>query len=77
METMVDERGRVLIPLGMRRELGLDEGTAVELEKAGQGVLVTPAKRRRLSWKDLHGMRPERTGKPEWPAPKEIKGIWE
>jgi AbrB family looped-hinge helix DNA binding protein len=77
METVVDARGRVLIPLELRRELGIAEGTVVELERARGGVVVTPARKGRLSWKDLNGIKPERTGRPEWPTPKEIKSIWE
>jgi AbrB family looped-hinge helix DNA binding protein len=77
METVVDERGRVLIPQELRREMGIAEGTVVDLEKAEGGIMMTPARRRRLSWKDLNGIKPKRTAKPEWPTPEEIKSIWE
>jgi AbrB family looped-hinge helix DNA binding protein len=36
LETVVDERGRVLIPQELREEVGLDEGTVVNLQK-GKG----------------------------------------
>ena len=67
----------MLIPQKMRQELGLAEGTVVQLEKDRSGIVITQARRKRLSWKDLNGMHPTRTGQPEWPTPEEIKGIWE
>jgi AbrB family looped-hinge helix DNA binding protein len=79
LETVIDERGRVLIPQNLREEAGMEEGTVVTLEKGkGQTIQIRPAKRRkRLSWSDLKGTEPERTAKPEWPTPEEIKSIWE
>jgi AbrB family looped-hinge helix DNA binding protein len=77
METVIDARGRVLIPQQLREDLGLDEGVVVELQKEKGTIVITPAKRKRLSWKELNGIKPKRTGKAEWPAPEEIKGIWE
>jgi len=79
LETVVDERGRVLIPQELREETGLEEGTVVKVEKGkGKTIQIAPLKRgTRLTWKDLDGIKPRRTGKPEWPTPEEIKGIWE
>ena len=79
METVVDERGRVLIPQELREETGLEEGTVVKVEKGkGRTIQIAPLKRgTRLTWKDLDGIKPRRTGKPEWPTPEEIKSIWE
>jgi AbrB family looped-hinge helix DNA binding protein len=77
METVVDARGRVLIPQQLREDLGLDEGVIVELQKEKGTIVITPAKRKRLSWKQLNGIKPKRTGKAEWPTPEEIKSIWE
>ena len=79
METVVDERGRVLIPQELREEAGLEEGTVVKVEKGkGRTIQIAPLKRgTRLAWKDLDGIKPRRTGKPEWPTPEEIKSIWE
>jgi AbrB family looped-hinge helix DNA binding protein len=79
LETVVDERGRVLIPQELREEAGLQEGTVVKVEKGkGKTIQIAPLKRgTRLAWKDLDGIKPHRTGKPEWPAPEEIKSIWE
>ena len=79
LETVVDERGRVLIPQELREEVGLDEGTVVDLQKGkGRMITIAPARRKnRRSWKDLKDVKPHRTGNPEWPSPEEIKGIWE
>jgi AbrB family looped-hinge helix DNA binding protein len=76
METVVDERGRVLIPQELRRELGLEEGTIVDIEKLEGGIIMTPARRKHLSWKELNGIKPKRTARPQWPTPEEIKSIW-
>jgi bifunctional DNA-binding transcriptional regulator/antitoxin component of YhaV-PrlF toxin-antitoxin module len=79
LETIVDERGRVLIPQELREEVGLDGGMVVSLQKGkGRMITIIPARRTsRLSWKDLKGIKPHRTAKPEWPTPEEIKSIWE
>jgi bifunctional DNA-binding transcriptional regulator/antitoxin component of YhaV-PrlF toxin-antitoxin module len=74
---VVDARGRVLIPQQLRVDLGLDKGVVVDLQKEKGTIVITPAKKRRLSWKQMHGVKPKRTGKAEWPTPKEIKSIWE
>ncbi len=76
METVVDGRGRILIPQELRRELGLAEGTVVDVERAEGGIMLTPAGKKRPSWRELNGMKPKRTGEPEWPTPEEIKRIW-
>ena len=79
METVVDERGRVLIPQQLREEAGIEEGTIVKVEKGeGKTIQIAPLKgAARLAWKDLNGIKPRRTGKPKWPTPREIKSIWE
>jgi AbrB family looped-hinge helix DNA binding protein len=79
METVVDERGRVLIPRELRAEVGLDEGTVVQIRKgAKDSIVLAPSKKKgRRSWKQLCGLNPTRTGEPEWPTPEEIKSVWE
>jgi len=78
LEAVVDERGRVLIPQELRSEVGLEEGTVVEVRREGKRDLVlAPSRKGRRAWKELDGLRPTRTGKPEWPTPREIKSIWE
>ena len=77
MEAAVDERGRVLIPAELRQELGLEKGTVVTLERRREEILMARAGEGRRSWKQLKGLKPTRRGRPEWPTPEEIKGIWE
>jgi AbrB family looped-hinge helix DNA binding protein len=77
METVVDARGRILIPQQLREDLGLTEGVVVELQEEKGTIIITPVKRERPTWKELNGIKPKRTGKPEWPTPEEIKSIWE
>jgi AbrB family looped-hinge helix DNA binding protein len=75
-ETVVDERGRVLIPEEIRESAGLTSGAMVAVEKARDVVVIKPLRRRKRGWRELCGLAPERTGKPKWPTPEEIKGIW-
>jgi AbrB family looped-hinge helix DNA binding protein len=76
-QTVVDQRGRVLIPEDIREGTGLDEGTVVKVETQDEGILIKPVRKGKRSWKQLCGMVPNRTGKPEWPTPEEIKSIWQ
>ena len=74
--TVVDQRGRVLIPEDIREGTGLEEGTVVKVETQEDGIVIKPIRRSKRSWKELCGLVAKRTGKPEWPTPEEIKGIW-
>ena len=75
-QAVVDQRGRVLIPEDVREDTGLDEGTVVKVETQDDGILIKPIRKSKRSWKQLCGVVPKRTGKPEWPPPEEIKSIW-
>jgi AbrB family looped-hinge helix DNA binding protein len=75
-QTVVDQRGRVLIPGDLRESAGLDEGTVVSVEKQEEGIVILPVRRGKRTWKQLCGLVPKRTGKPEWPTPEDIKSIW-
>ncbi len=75
-QAVVDQRGRVLIPEDVREDTGLDEGTVVRVETQGEGIMIKPVCKGKRSWKQLCGVVPKRTGKPEWPTPEEIKSIW-
>ena len=75
-QTVVDQRGRVLIPEDIRESTGLEEGTVVKVETQEEGIVIKPIRRSKRSWKELCGLAPKRTGKPEWPTPEEIKNIW-
>ncbi|MGA2789855.1 MAG: AbrB/MazE/SpoVT family DNA-binding domain-containing protein [Candidatus Bathyarchaeia archaeon] len=75
-QTVVDQRGRVLIPEDVREGAGLDEGTIVRVENQEDGILIKPIRRGKRTWRELCGLIPKRTGKPEWPTTEEIKSIW-
>ncbi len=75
-ETVVDQRGRVLIPEEVRETMGLTSGTVVAIEKSRDAVVIKPLRKAKRSWRQLRGLAPKRKGKPEWPTPEEIKGIW-
>ena len=76
-QTVVDQRERVLIPEAIREDTGFDYGTVVEIEKEGERVAIKPLPKKKRTWKQLCGIRPKRTGKPEWPTPGENKSIWQ
>jgi AbrB family looped-hinge helix DNA binding protein len=75
-ETIVDQRGRVLIPEEIRESAGLTSGATVAVEKVKDVVVIRKLRRHKRGWRQLCGLAPERTGKPEWPSVEEIKGIW-
>lgn len=77
MSSLVDNKGRVLIPKELRERLGLVEGVTVKVEEHDGEVTVAPTRKKRRTWSELNGLRPKRTGTPEWPTPEEIKAIWE
>jgi len=77
MQSVVDEKGRLLIPQNVRESAGITSGSVVEMRQKGKIVEVIPTSRKRRTWIDLCGIKPKRTGKPSWPTPEEIKSIWE
>lgn len=50
---MVEEKGRVVIPASVRRQLGIKPGTELEVDVREGGILMKP--RRKVSAKDLLG----------------------
>jgi len=75
-QAVVDERGRVLIPEALRESCGLDRGTVVAVDRRGDRIVIKPVRKSKRTWKQLCGLAPKRTGKPQWPTPEEIKSIW-
>jgi AbrB family looped-hinge helix DNA binding protein len=75
-ETMVDQRGRVLIPEPIRESAGLVAGTLVAVERQRDRVVIKPLRKSKRGWRRLCGLAPKRTGRPEWPTPEEVKSIW-
>ena len=69
--------GRVLIPEELREISGLQTGTVVAVEKQEDRIIIKPVRKSRRAWKQMCGLVPLRTGKPQWPTPEEIKSIWQ
>ena len=63
------------MPENVREVAGLGKGTVVRVEKEDEGVIIKPFRRGKRTWKQLCGLAPKRTGKPEWPITEEIKNI--
>jgi AbrB family looped-hinge helix DNA binding protein len=42
METTLDRFGRVIIPKGVRDEMGLEAGAVLTIEKKGQKIVLQP-----------------------------------
>lgn len=73
----VDSKGRLSLPREMHEALG----DVVELKQVGkEKVLLSKAKKGKIPRTDniskLLDAEPRRTGKPENPAPDEMKSIW-
>jgi AbrB family looped-hinge helix DNA binding protein len=52
--TVVEEKGRVVIPASVRRQLGIRPGTELEIDVREGGILMKP--KRKVSAKDLLGV---------------------
>ena len=44
MEKIVDNVGRVVIPIGMRKKLGLVEGSKINIELKNDSIIITNSK---------------------------------
>ncbi|MDG6978341.1 MAG: AbrB/MazE/SpoVT family DNA-binding domain-containing protein [Nitrososphaerota archaeon] len=52
--TVVEEKGRVVIPASVRKQLGIKPGTELEIDVRDGGILMKP--KRKVSAKDLLGI---------------------
>ena len=52
--TVVEEKGRVVIPASIRKQLGIKPGTELEIDVRDGGILMKP--KRKVSAKDLLGI---------------------
>lgn len=77
MEARIDAKGRVVIPQPVREKLQLKEGMRLSIEEKEDVILLKPKKEKKRKIEDFFGLKVERTGRPEWATPKEIKSIWE
>ena len=57
-QTVVDQRGRVLIPEDVREDAGFDEGTVVSVETQAEGIVIKPVREAKRGWKQLCGINP-------------------
>jgi len=51
---VVEEKGRVVIPASIRRQLGIKPGTELEVDVMDGGIVMKP--KRKVSAKDLLGV---------------------
>lgn len=77
MEAKIDAKGRVLIPQPVREKLQIKEGMLLSIEEKEDVILLRPKREKKRKIEDFFGLKVERTGRPEWATPKEIKSIWE
>jgi AbrB family looped-hinge helix DNA binding protein len=77
MEARIDAKGRVVIPQSVREKLQLNEGMRLSIEEKEDVILLKPKKEKKRKIDDFFGLKVERTGRPEWATPKEIKSIRE
>lgn len=73
---ILDERGRVVLPRELADELGVSKGDMVVFERKGKDFVVMRASSKKERLEEVMDWNPERTGKPEVTAPKDMKGIW-
>lgn len=59
MATSVDERGRVLVPKGLREQFGLEPGAPVIIEADADGVKLRRAISRKIALERLAGVIPK------------------
>jgi AbrB family looped-hinge helix DNA binding protein len=63
MKVSIDRAGRIVIPKSVRREMHLESGDSLELERQGDGVTLRPA-RKAASFRMVDGVWLVRTGVP-------------
>ena len=75
METRIDAKGRIVIPQSVREKLQIREGMLISIEEKKDEILLRPKREKKRKIEDFFGLKVERTGRPEWATPKEIKSI--
>lgn len=76
MTTLVDERGRVLVPKDLRAQFGLEPGCPVIVEADADGIKLRRAIPRKEALERLAGVIPKAAGRPTV-DPLDVKRIWE
>lgn len=76
MSTLVDERGRILVPKDLRAQFGLEPGCAVIIEADADGIRLRRAIPREEALGRLAGVIPKASGRSSI-EPLDAKRIWE
>ena len=76
MGTLIDERGRVLVPKSLRDQFGLEPGAPVIVEADVDGVKLRRAIPREEALRRLAGAIPKSAGPPPV-SPLDAKRMWE
>ncbi len=76
MSTLVDERGRILVPKDLRAQFGLEPGCPVIVEAEADGIRLRRAMPRKEALDRLAGAIPKSAGRPPL-DPLGAKWIWE
>lgn len=76
MTTLVDERGRILVPKDLRAQFGLEPGAAVIVEADEDGVKLRRAIPRKQALEQLAGVIPKGAAR-ALADPLEAKRMWE
>ncbi|MEX2302935.1 MAG: AbrB/MazE/SpoVT family DNA-binding domain-containing protein [Bryobacterales bacterium] len=63
MDVTIDKAGRIVIPKGVRDALGLQAGDALDLDAAGEHIVLRPV-RETMPLRQEHGIWVYRSGKP-------------
>ncbi|MCP8314207.1 MAG: AbrB/MazE/SpoVT family DNA-binding domain-containing protein [archaeon] len=76
MSSIIDGKGRIVIPKHLAEEIGLTKGDKVIFEKKKQFLMIKKAKAPEKRLDEIMSWNPKRTGKPEPVSPREMKEIW-
>jgi len=76
MSSIVDEKGRVMIPKHVAEELNLSKGDVVAFEKREHLFVVRKVEFAKKRLEEVMDWDPERTDEPEPVSPREMKEIW-
>lgn len=76
MSSLVDERGRILVPKDLRAQFGLEPGCPVIVEADGDGIRLRRAIPRQEALDRLAGVIPKTAGRSRI-DPLDAKRVWE
>ncbi|MDI6820440.1 MAG: AbrB/MazE/SpoVT family DNA-binding domain-containing protein [Candidatus Hodarchaeaceae archaeon] len=76
MTSVVDGRGRVVLPRHVTEALELSEGDMIAFEKVEDHFVIRKVRAPERKLEEIMSWNPKRIGKPEPVSPKEMKEIW-